>query len=75
MKKIYEVWTLVYKEENKDPLSYTYNIEKDALSAKLMLEDADGGELCNERGEVDGMFNLEWCHLIKGKFIQTILNN
>lgn len=69
MKSISDVWTLIYKEVNKEPVSFSYTLESDATSAKTMVEDANGGELFNEKGEVDGMFELEWCYLVNGKLI------
>lgn len=71
MKKISTVWTLVYKEEDSKPLAFSYKSEKDALLAKLMVEDSDGGEILDDNGNVEGYIVLEWCYLINGKLIES----
>jgi hypothetical protein len=66
-KKIIDVWTVVYKEENRDPKSYSYESEKDAIHAKKMIEEGDGEKLVNESGDIEELMKIEWCYLISAK--------
>jgi hypothetical protein len=68
--KISSVWTLVYKEEDSKPLAFSYTSEKDALIAKSMVEESNGGEYLGDDGEVEGWITIEWCYLINGKLIE-----
>lgn len=70
MKKISNVWTLIYKEENCNPLAFIYYSEKDAKASKLMVEDSDGDEILDNDGNVEDYVRLEWCYLINGKLIE-----
>lgn len=72
MKKIQEVWTVVYKEKNMEPIAFTYTSEDDANQAKQMIEDSNGGEMVDESGNYSGTVELEWCYLINGKLIESI---
>lgn len=74
MKEISKVWIVVYKEKAEAPKAYTYTSEKDADEAKMMIKGSDGGDLINEKGEVDGQIELEWCYLIEGKLIDNNKN-
>lgn len=71
MKKIKNVWTLVYKESDSNPLAFTYTSKEDAIAAKHMVEDSDGDELIDSQGNVDGCIEIEWCYLIYGKLIDS----
>lgn len=71
MKSITNSWTLIYKEKGTEPLVFTYTSEKDAVSAKLMVDDSNGGELIDGKGNVAGDVELEWCTLYEGKLIQS----
>lgn len=49
MKNISRSWTVVYKVKECEPSAFTYTSEKDAISAKQMVEDANGGELLGDQ--------------------------
>ncbi len=70
VKKISNVWTVVFKENGCEPLAYTYTSEKDAIQAKTMIENGNGQELINEKEQIVGRISLEWCYLINGKLIE-----
>lgn len=70
MGKISNVWTVVYKEKNEHPVTYSYISEKDATQAMTMVTEADGGETVDEHGRFSGVFELDWCYLLEGKLLQ-----
>ena len=72
MKKIKDCWTVIYKEKEGEAKAFTYTSFDDAKQAKQMVEDADGGELIDGKGNYAGIFELEWCYLVEGKIIESI---
>ncbi|MCY9290794.1 hypothetical protein MOF05_20810 [Bacillus haynesii] len=73
MKKISNVWTVVFKENGCEPLAYSYTSGKDAIQSKTMIENSNGQELINEKDQIVGRISLEWCYLINGKLIEPIV--
>ena len=71
LKNIYDGWTVVYKEKDGEVKAFTYTLFEDAEQAKQMIDDSNGGELIDEKGNYAGILELEWCHLINGKIIES----
>ena len=70
MGKLSKVWTVVYKEKDEHPVTYSYMSEAEAKQAMTMVTEADGGETVDAHGNFSGIFELDWCYLLEGKLLQ-----
>ena len=72
LKKISDCWTVVYEEKDKEAKAYSYTLLEDAKQVKQMIEDNNGGELLDGKGNFAGTLDIEWCYLIEGKLIESV---
>ncbi|MCI3197760.1 hypothetical protein GXP75_19230 [Bacillus sp. HU-1818] len=70
-KDLDDVWTVVYKDHDEEPKSYSYYSKSDAETAKQAIEKSNGTQLVNEKEEVVGHIHLDWVYLIQGRLIKT----
>ena len=69
---MHDGWTVVYKEEEGEVKAFTYTSFEEAKQAKQMVDDSDGGETVDEKGNYAGTIKLEWSYLVKGKIVESI---
>ncbi|MFI8649497.1 hypothetical protein ACIGJL_05925 [Bacillus velezensis] len=70
-KKLDDMWTVVYKDHDEEPMAFSYYSKTDAEIAKQTIEKSNGTHLVNEKEEVVGYIHLDWVYLIQGRLIKT----
>lgn len=70
MKKIKDVWSVVYKETGHEPRAFSYTLKEDALQTMQMVMESNGEAAYDEEENFVETIELEWCYLIDSKLIE-----